>query len=107
MTVHYFDSAGNWIAFRRRPDDKYLFNKSGSWIGWFPWGDDDAVDTHGEYLGTVVKNRLLRKTSPRYRGYPGYPGYPGYAGYPGYPGYAGYFGHTSGYGDVPAVRMEK
>lgn len=101
MAHFLFNSHGNVIAFRRTEDDKFLWDKNGNWIGWFPWGDDDAVDKHGKYLGTVVKNRLLRRNNQPYRGYPGYPGYPGYAGYPGYPGYAGYFGYVSGFGDVP------
>lgn len=101
MTSHLFDQSGNWIAFRRSENDKYLFNKSGNWIGWFPWGDSDAVTKDGKYLGTVRGNRLLRRTTTRYRGYPGYPGYPGYAGYPGHPGHPGHAGYVSGFGDVP------
>lgn len=78
MVTFLFDQAGHGIAFRRTPDDKSLWHKSGQWIGWFPWGDADAVDKTGKYLGTVVQNRLLRKTSPAYRGFPmcrpiGYP----------------------------------
>lgn len=42
------------------------------------------MDKSGDYLGTVVGDRLLRRQSQRYRGYPGYPGCPGYPGYPGY-----------------------
>ena len=70
-------------------------------------GDADAVDKTGKYLGTVVENRLLQKTSTTYRGYPGYPGYPGYAGYPGYPGFAGYFGYRVGFTDVSADRLSE
>lgn len=81
MAQFFFDMGGTWIAFRRHEDDKYLFDASGQWIGWFPWGDDDAVDTQGQYLGTIVRNRLVRFHARPYRGYPGYPGYAGYAGY--------------------------
>jgi hypothetical protein len=84
MTQFFFNTGGDWIAFRRSTSDRYLFNRSGQWVGWFPWGDNDAVDTRGNYLGTIVKNRFVRFTSRPYRGYPGYPGYPGYAGYSGY-----------------------
>jgi len=105
MTVFLFNRTGNVIAFKRTLDDKFLWDKSGRWIGWFPWGDADAVDKTGKYLGTVVQNRFLRKDSPAYRGYPGYPGYPGFAGYPGYPGFAGYFGFVSGYSEVDANRL--
>jgi hypothetical protein len=59
------------IAFRRSPDDRHLFDKSGKWIGWFPRGDDEAVTTSGQYLGTMIGSRLLRRRS---QGYPGYPG---------------------------------
>lgn len=106
MTTFYFDVAGHPIAFRRHPEDPYLFDKNGHWIGWFPWGDADAVDKAGKYLGTVVGDRLLAKNSHPYRGYPGYPGYPGYAGYPGYPGFAGYAGYHSGYSDVSSERLK-
>jgi len=106
MSIFYFNSAGEVAAFRRSADDKFLFDQNGNWIGWFPWDDDDAVDREGDYLGTVVGNRLLARTSPSYRGYPGYPGYPGYAGYPGYPGHAGYGGYHSGFEDVDPSRLK-
>jgi len=107
MATFLYNRSGKAIGFRRTPDDKFLWDTHGHWIGWFPWGDDDAVDKSGKYLGTVVQNRLLRRNSPRYRGYPGYPGYPGYAGYPGYGGYAGYFGHVSGFSDVPEELIKR
>ena len=54
-----------------------------------PWDDNDVVDVHGNYLGTIFpNNRLFKVIYKPYRGYPGYLGYPGYAGYPGYPGYS-------------------
>ena len=74
MTQNLFNTAGQWIAFRRDPSDKYLFEKNGKWVGWFPWGDSDAVDTSGRYLGTIVRNRFVAISSRPYRGYPGYPG---------------------------------
>lgn len=106
MTNFLFNSMGHVVAFRRTPDDKFLWDNHGKWIGWFPWGDADAVDRRGKYLGTVVaSNRLLCRVNQPYRGYPGYPGYPGFAGYPGYPGYAGYSGYISGFRDVEPVRL--
>ncbi|WP_182263082.1 hypothetical protein [Rhodococcus sp. UFZ-B548] len=106
MVNFYFDRGGQPVAFRRTDGDKFLFGKSGKWIGWFPWGDADAVDTKGKYLGTVVGNRFLRRTSQPYRGYPEYPGYPGHAGYPGYPGHAGHAGYQSGFEDVDGSRVQ-
>ncbi|GAA2912199.1 hypothetical protein JOD62_001954 [Microbacterium keratanolyticum] len=106
MVTFLFDTNGEGVAFRRTPDDRFLWDKDGNWVGWFPWGDADAVDQQGNYLGTVVGNRLLARENPPYRGYPGYPGYPGYAGYPGYPGYAGYGGYRSGFRDVSAGRLK-
>lgn len=100
MATFLYDSHGNVVAFRRKPDDKFLWDRHGHWIGWFPWGDDEAVDKQGKYLGTVLGNRLLKQNYHPYRGYPGYPGYPGYAGYPGYPGFVGYAGYVSGFSDV-------
>lgn len=106
MAIFYFSTTGNPIAFRRNENDRFLFDKNGNWIGWFPWGDSDAVDKEGNYLGTTIGNRLLKRNSQPYRGYPGYPGYPGYAGYPGYPGYAGYAGYKSGFSDVPESNLK-
>lgn len=106
MATFYFNRGGKPIAFRRHDGDRFLFDKNGNWIGWFPWGDNDTVDKEGKYLGTVVGNRLLSRDSQPYRGYPGYPGYPGYAGYPGYPGYAGYAGYQSGFSDIPEGRLQ-
>lgn len=105
MAIFYFDTSGEPIAFRRSASDKFLFDKNGNWIGWFPWGDNDAVDADGTYLGTVVGNRFLSRIGQPYRGYPGYPGDPGFAGYPGYPGYAGFAGHRAGFEDVSVGRL--
>ena len=85
---HLFSSAGRWIAFRR---GKYVYDKSGTWIGWLPWNDQDVVSVSGEYLGTIwLGDRLYRFQNRPFRGYPDYPGYPGYPGYARYPGFAGY-----------------
>lgn len=106
VTRYYFDLSGDWIAFRRNDTDKYLFNKNGSWIGWFPWSDNDAVTPDGRYLGTVERDRLLRRTNPTYRGYPGYPPYPPYPAYPAYPPYARHLGYAPGYEDVPSDMLK-
>ncbi|PVZ52230.1 hypothetical protein C9424_20680 [Arthrobacter sp. H-02-3] len=106
MAIFYFSSVGNPVAFRRTENDRFLFDKTGNWIGWFPWGDSDAVDKDGNYLGTTVGNRLLKRDFHHYRGYPGFPGFPGFAGYPGYPGFAGFGGHQAGYSDVPDSRLK-
>ena len=88
MSVHYlFNSRGDWIAFRK---GKFVFDTDGNWIGWLPWEDLEIVDTNGEYLGTIVRDRFYRFNNRSYRGYPGYPSNPGYPGYPGYPGNPGY-----------------
>jgi len=106
MATFLFNRAGRPAAFRRTPDDKFLWDLHGHWIGWFPWGDGDAVDKTGDYLGTVVNNRLLRRSYFPYRGYPGHPGYPGYAGCPGYGGCAGYSGYLPGFDDGPEKLLE-
>lgn len=84
MKVQYlFDSKGEWIAFRK---GNHLFTPTGTWIGWFPWGDDYAVDRHGEYVGTIyLGRRLYRFTNAEPRLYPGPPDAPGFQGYPGAP----------------------
>ena len=78
MAQHLFNSHGQWIAFKRNPSDKYVFNTKGKWIGWLPWDKVDVVDVQGQYLGTIFDgDRLLRVLVPKYRGYPGYPGFRG------------------------------
>ncbi len=99
---HYYNSAGEWIAFRRDPNDRYLFDRSGNWIGWFPWNDNEAVDVNGDYLGTVVdENRFYQriKTKPD-RPHPGYVPPPSHVGYAGHPGYAAYCAPPLGYDDA-------
>ena len=97
---HLFDSQGEWIAFRYGEN---VFDRTGDWIGWLPWGDGEIVDAHGEYLGTIVDSdgsRLYRFRNRPYRGYPGYKTDPGYPGYPGYPGSASSDYPPSGADDV-------
>jgi len=104
---HFFDSRGNWIAFRR---GKFVFDPNGKWIGWLPWDNDEIVDPCGEYLGTIVnqsRSRLYHFRNRPYLGYPGYPGHPGYPGYPGYPGFAGYDMPPLGAEDVKIVEEER
>jgi len=98
--VFLYDSHGKPIAYRRSPEDRWLWGTGGRWLGWFPWYDNDAYTKNGQYLGTVIGNRLFRRISQPYRGYPGYSGYPGYAGYPGYGGYGSYSPAPHGYREV-------
>jgi hypothetical protein len=96
---HLFDSAGNFIAFRR---GQYVWNARGEWIGWLPWEDGDVVSRSGDYLGTIFPGaRLYRRTDWLYRGQPGRPAYPGYPGDPGEPGFAGYAPFPPFTRDVP------
>ncbi|GAA2063614.1 MULTISPECIES: hypothetical protein [Leifsonia] len=100
MTVYLHDSQGVWIAFRSDLTSRDLFNPDGEWIGWFPWGDHDAVTPDGDYLGTVRGDRLFARADVPYRGRPGYPGAPAYAGTVPYPGAAPYSGLPDGCDDV-------
>jgi hypothetical protein len=103
MTVqHYFNSAGEWIGFRRTIDDRYLFDRHGNWVAWFPWNDNEAVDIEGNYLGTIVDgNRFYQRTKFKLeRPHPGYSVPPGPTGYAGHPGYAAYSAPPLGYTDV-------
>jgi hypothetical protein len=105
MTAFLYDSQGTWIAFRTDDNSKYLFNPDGEWIGWFPWGDDDASTRDGRYLGTVIGNRLLARESPDFRGTPDYPGAPVYPGQPAYPGAGSYLSVPAGFVDVPGSAL--
>lgn len=61
MSVYLFDMEGEPIAFRRAWNDPYVFGLDGSWIGWCPWEDHHVVDRRGEYLGSLVDDRLVRR----------------------------------------------
>lgn len=39
MASFRFDKSGRVAAFRRTPDDRFLFDPRGRSIGWFTWGD--------------------------------------------------------------------
>lgn len=82
---HLFDSRGAWIAYRVAR--RFVWSRDGEWVGWCPWPDDPdvVIDPGGAYLGHVMGNRLLRRSSVAARPFPGYPPYPGYRGAPGEP----------------------
>lgn len=107
VTMFLYDQNGAWVAFRTDYDGRYLFDRQGNWIGWFPWhDDDDAVSPDGRYLGTVVDDRLLRRIKHRYRVDPGYPGAPQFPGHVTYPGRARYAGPVDGFECVPAPLLQ-
>ncbi len=105
MTVYLYDTQGTWIAFRPDAQSHDLFNAEGDWIGWFPWGDDDAVTPDGAYLGTVIGDRLLAEEAHPFRGTPPYPGAPAYPGRASYPGIAPFASIPPGFDDVPSAYL--
>lgn len=74
---HLYNSAGVWIGFCLGTS---VFDTFAIWRGWFPWEESaDSVTPEGEYLGTVVGNRLYRfahKKDVRVRYYPSFPAIP-------------------------------
>lgn len=102
MIKHLYNSDGLWVAFKK---GVYLFDTSGKWLGWFPEKSAEAVDIHGEYLGTIVdKNRFYHLAYNTQNEFPPYPGYPGDMLSPGYPGYAGHSPLPFGAEDVSLER---
>lgn len=99
---HFFDSSGQWIAFRHHANDRYLYNTKGKWIGWFPWKDGEVVDIHGRYLGMVLDtDRIYRKTpAPRNGRKAGFVSPPGDSGYAGYAERVAFCDPPYGYQDV-------
>ena len=90
VNVNYlFDSAGRWIAFRKR---QYVFNCDSQWIGWTPWGDNEVYSPNGSYVGTITYgNRLYYYQQREDRGLPGTvepPPFPGTYSEPVSPGRA-------------------
>lgn len=105
MTAYLYDSQGVWIAFRVDDRARHLFNPDGDWIGWFPWDDGDAVTPDGDYLGTLVGDRLLFQEGHVFRGTPEYPGAPAYPGRASYPGAAHFESLPPGFEDVPGAYL--
>ena len=72
--IHLFNSSGIWIGFCLKLS---VFDTFAVWRGWFPWEESaDAVTPQGDYLGTVVGNRLYRfhhKKGIQVRYYPSFP----------------------------------
>ena len=90
VNVNYlFDSAGRWIAFRKR---RYVFDRDSRWIGWTPWDDNEVQSPNGSYLGTITYgNRLYCYSQRDDRGAPGTiepPPFPGTYSEPTSPGRA-------------------
>lgn len=104
---YYFSSSGEWIAFSRSETDRYVFDRKGTWIGWFPWGDKEIADINGQYLGTVVYgDRIFRRpSSAPERREAGFVMDPGTAGYAGYPGYAAHREPPRGFKDIDITRI--
>ena len=90
VSINYlFDSAGRWIAFRKR---RYVFDRDSRWIGWTPWDDNEVYSPNGSYLGTITYgNRLYCYRQREERGTPGTiepPPFPGTYSEPPSPGRA-------------------
>jgi hypothetical protein len=104
---YYFSSSGEWIAFSRSETDRYVFDRKGTWIGWFPWGDKEIADINGQYLGTVVYgDRIFRRpSSAPERREAGFVMDPGTAGYAGYPGYAAHREPPRDFKDIDMTRI--
>ena len=90
VSINYlFDSAGRWIAFRKR---RYVFDRDSRWIGWTPWDDNEVYSPNGSYLGTITYgNRLYCYLQRDDRGAPGTiepPPFPGTYSEPTSPGRA-------------------
>ena len=97
MSDLFFDSTGNWIAFRR---GKFIFSASGNWIGWISDQNGEVFDTDGGYLGTIVSDRLFHSLFPSTWVNTSHPGYPGRETPPDHPGYPGRFEIPIGMEDI-------
>ena len=104
MSVYLFDMGGRPVAFRRTWTDPHVFDLDGHWVGWFPWDDNDAVDQHGDYLGTVVDDRLVRRNDWCGRPCTGTSSDPGPVERTGTPGTPHHFFNRFAYEDVRLAR---
>ncbi|WP_243371426.1 hypothetical protein [Microvirga solisilvae] len=104
---HYFSSSGVWIAFRLLDNDRYLFDRKGNWIGYFPWADNEIVSIEGQYLGTVFyENRIYRRSSPPPKKRDiGFVMDPADAPYVSHPGHAAPYAPPHGYKDVDMAQF--
>lgn len=106
MSLYLFDIAGHPIAFRRTWDDDHLYALDGTFLGHLPWKSCDVADASGEYLGSIVGDRLVRRNDAHDRRRAPAIADPGRAVPTGRPGAPLPFDHPYAYDDVfrPAVR---
>lgn len=87
MDIQYlFNSSGEYIAFVQ---GKYVFDHQNNWIGWLPWEDGEVVNRFGEYIATIVDDRLYENSRRDFKDHPGYIDFPGHVGgidFPDFPG---------------------
>jgi len=104
---YYFSSTGVWIGFRLVDNDRYLFDRKGNWIGYFPGSDNEILSIEGQYLGTVFyENRIYRRSSPPPKKRDiGFVMEPADAPYVSHPGHAAPYAPPHGYKDVDMAQF--
>lgn len=104
---YFFSSTGVWIAFRLSENDRYLYDRKGNWIGYFPGSDNEILSVEGQYLGTVFyENRIYRRTSPPPKKRDiGFVMEPADAPYVSHPGHAAPYAPPHGYKDVDMTQF--
>ena len=83
---YLYNSKGEYIAFKI---GNYIFNNKNAWIGWLPWSNNEIVNKEGEYIGTILNDRIYsfsRRNITEHPGYISFPGHPGYIKDPGFGG---------------------
>ena len=81
---HYYNSSGEFIAYKPSWDSKYVFDSDGHLLGWLPFNEDDVYSEDGRYFATIHDDRLYRLKSEPYHGTPGYMPRPPYVSRPNY-----------------------
>jgi len=84
--IYLYNSKGEYIAFML---DQYIFNSKNEWVGWLPWSNNEIVNKKGEYIGTIIKDRMFSFSRRELKEHPGYISFPGHPGFIKDPGYGG------------------
>ena len=83
---YLYNSKGEYIAFK---SGRYVFNSKNEWIGWLPWNNNEIVNREGDYIGTLINDRLFSFSRRELKEHPGFIAFPGHPGFISDPGFGG------------------
>lgn len=75
---HYlYNSLGEYIAYQI---DQYVFDTQHNWVAWIPRENGEVYSKMGDYLATIMDDRVFYLSRRDFQDHPGYPNFPGHFG---------------------------